>query len=124
MKKYTICLLFLPSLLFSNVIKDYQKEYPYLNNFKVESKIEFKIKQNHEYTFKIILRKNTQYCFIGQGKNDFHFQIIEPSGNGWEGIFSRCGKIISLENIMDGGVYTIKIHSFSDNYIKIYWGEY
>jgi hypothetical protein len=127
MKKYIMVLLLLPTLLRADVIKDYQKEYSYLNKFKVESSIKFKIRAGHEYTFKVLLRQHTQYCFMAQGDKDFHFQIIENSGitaSGWEGLFSRNSRVIALENIQYVQTYTIKVYSFTDNYIQMYWGEY
>ena len=124
MKKFIVILLLLPSFLFADVIKDYQKQYSYLNTFKVESSAVCDMQTGETQEVKVILRKFTQYCFIAQGTSDFHFQIIEASGNTWEGIFSRGNKMISLENVMDGGIYTIKIYSFSRNRVKLYWGEY
>jgi len=124
MKKLLLLFLVVPTFLFADVIKDYKKEYPHLNKFKVESNIHVKLKKMYVHEVKIILKSYTQYCFIAQGKKDFHFQIIEKSGNMWEGMFSRNNKLISLENIMEGGIYTIKIYSFDDNDIWVYWGEY
>lgn len=97
--------------------------------FTQEGQVVFKVKSNHYYTFKVSLKANTQYMFKLNGESLFNFKLIEPSGN--EGELQRShfmgsnkSELIVMENIMEKGIYIIKIYSISDNVINMVWGEY
>ena len=112
MKKIIIMLLLiLPSFLFAQ-------------DFNQSGQVKFKVRSNHYYEFQVTLKKNTQYCFKLTGDSIFNFRIIESSGNEWELHISDNKEIIVWENIMDAGVYTIRIYSVSNNNIEMKWGEY
>jgi hypothetical protein len=113
MKKFIVFLMLIPSFLFP---QDY---------FSQEGEIVFKVKSNHYYEFKVHLKGNaSQYFFKLKGESVFNFQIIEQSGNEWSVHVSDNNEIMVWENIMDKGVYTIRVYSIADNRIKMVWGLY
>ena len=89
-----------------------------------EGQIKFKVRSNHYYEFEIPLRGNTQYYFKLKGQSLFTFRIVEPSCNEWSLHISDNNEIHLKENIMDKGVYTIRVYSIADNYIIMEYGEY
>jgi hypothetical protein len=112
MKKYLLTILI---LLFT------------ISSYSQEGKVVFKIKANYYYTFHIKLRGNcTQYLFRLKGTDRFNFRIIEPSGNEWQLHISDVldNKIFLKENILDKGVYTIRVYSVADNFIEMEYNEY
>ena len=81
MKKYIILFIFLPVFLFADIIDEYKHQYSFLKTFKKEGFTKISIKKNQDYEFKVALRKNIKYCFITQGKNEFHIQIYNLCEN-------------------------------------------
>jgi len=89
-----------------------------------DGRVVFKVKSNHYYEFHVKLRENSQYLFKLNGESVFNFRMIEMSGNEWQLHISENNEINLRENIMDGGVYKIRIYSVADNNICLIWEEY
>ena len=115
MKKLSliIILLILPIFGFTHTFHNLKK-----------NQIEFKVKANNYYEFKINLQGNTQYIFKLTGINIFTFRLIDPFGYKCPLYFSIDNQLILWEEIMDKGEYTIKIYSEVDNRIKMMWCIY
>ena len=128
--KSIIIILFLSIYCYSEQfqhidINKYKKQYSYINDYKQQGRIIFLIRANHYYEFKINLKKG-QYLFILKGEDGFKHSIIEPSGYEYEIIKSNFldNEVIRFENIMEKGIYKIKIYSDVDNTIEMIYGIY
>lgn len=122
----SLLLIFISCIIFAQeitLLEKYKKQYWYLNKYSPKGRVTFKVKENHEYLFKVVL-KNKQYAFIAKGKSPFVFYIIEPSGNKLAGNVSNDNELIVFENIMDKGEYTLEIYSPTINEITMEWGTY
>jgi len=115
MKKLSliITLLVIPIFGYAHTFPDLKK-----------NQIEFKIKANNYYEFKINLQENTQYIFKLTGMNIFTFRIIDPNGYNCPLYFSIDNQLLLWENIIDKGEYTIKVYSELENRIKMMWCIY
>lgn len=110
MKQLILILLLVPNLLFSE-----------------EKYLSFKVNSNHYYEFQLKLKEHTRYYFRLKGEGVFNFRIVESSGNEWPLYIANPlngNKLIVWDNILDGGVYTIRIYSVADNRIQMTYGDY
>jgi len=116
MKKYTILLI----LIFILPTFSYTQNY-----FTKDGEQIFIIQADQFKVFHIPLKgKSTQYLFKLTGESIFSIQIIEPSGNKWDIHVSDNNEIMVWENIMDEGIYEIRVFTVTKNKVKFIWGEY
>ena len=111
-----LLLLFFPLLFYPSLLK--------AQDFNQEGQVNFKVRSNHYYEYSIKLRANTQYFFKLTGESIFNFKLIEQSGNEWQLHVSDNNEIMVMENIMDKGIYIVRIYTVADNNINMIWGEY
>ena len=106
------------------LILKYKKQYWYLDEYSPQGKVQFNIKENNKYVFKLYLT-DKQYAFMLKGTHRFIFSIIEPSGYNWGPNYSiDKNELIVFSDIMDKGEYTIEIYSPLQNEIIMEWGDY
>ena len=124
MKKLIFIIIFIPTIIYSDVLTNYLQRILNSDNFSIENQVKFKIQENSEYEFKIILRPYHRYYFKLLGENNFRFKFCVVNGNNNVVKYSNNNKLLYKEKIFYDNTYVIKVYSEKENFITLYYGEY